>query len=85
MDEQKKKLPTSLVLVVENLRRPEVLGPTLEKMGERHAEYGAEEEHYPAVGAALLKSLAEIAGDAWTDAYGEISKLMLAGAAMHVA
>lgn len=91
MAEQKKKLFASLKLVVENLRRPEVLGPALEQMGARHVDYGAQEAHYPAVGATLLKSLAEVAGDAWTDemndawteAYGEISKIMLSGALVH--
>lgn len=88
MDQQKKKLLASLKLVVENLRRPEVLGPALEQMGARHVDYGALEEHYPAVGATLLKSLAEVAGDvwndeldaAWADAYAEISRIMLVGA-----
>lgn len=86
---QKKKLLYSLMLAVENLRRPEVLVPALEAMGSRHVDYGAREEHYPAVGATLLKSLAEIAGPAWNDqlatawadAYGAISEHMLHGAA----
>ena len=87
--EQKKKLLYSLMLTIENLRRPEVLVPALEAMGSRHVDYGAREEHYPAVGATLLKSLAEIAGPAWNDelarawadAYGAISEHMLHGAA----
>ena len=91
MAEQRKKLLAALKLVVENLRRPEILGPALEEMGTRHVGYGAQEDHYPAVGATLIKSLAEIAGDAWTDemndaweeAYGEISRIMLAGALAH--
>ncbi len=89
MAEQKKKLLTSLKLTVENLRRPEILGAALEKLGMRHIGYGALEEHYPAVGQTLLKSLGEVAGDLWTDelndawaaAYGEIAETMLAGAA----
>jgi hemoglobin-like flavoprotein len=89
MAEQRKKLLASLVLVVENLRRPDVLVPTLERMGAKHVEYGAEEGHYPAVGATLVKSLAEVAGDAWTgemavawsEAIGEIAHHMLNGAA----
>ena len=91
MAEQKKKLIAALTLVVENLRRPDVLGPALEQMGSRHVDYGAQEAHYPAVGATLLKSLAEVAGDAWTsemndawaEAYGEISRIMLNGALAH--
>lgn len=89
LDEQKKKLIASLKLVVENLRRPEDLVPALEKLGSRHVAYGAEPDHYPAVGATLLKSLAEVADDqwnsdfetAWSKAYGEIANIMLQGAA----
>lgn len=88
MAEQKKKLLGSLKLVVDNLRKPEVLQPTLEKMGAQHVAYGAEEAHYPAVGATLLKSLKQTAGGLWTDeleeawaeAYGAVSALMLQGA-----
>lgn len=86
--EQQKKLLASLKLVVDNLRKPDVLVSALENLGGRHLEYGAEEAHYPAVGATLLKSLAEIAGElwspelnqAWADAYGAISEHMLNGA-----
>lgn len=89
MDEQKRKLLAALKLTVENLRRPNKLVPVLEDLGLRHVDYGAREEHYPAVGQTLLKSLAEVACDAWTDelndawaeAYDEIAKIMLAGAA----
>jgi len=92
MDEQKKKLLASLKLTVENLRRPEVLTSALENLGLQHIDYGAEEAHYPAVGQTLLKSLSEVAeeiwtdelNDAWAEAYGEIAKIMLAGAAQRV-
>lgn len=88
MAEQKKKLVASLVVVVNNLRKGEVLVPTLEQLGCRHLDYGAQEEHYPAVGQTLLKSLAQVAGDAWSDeltqvwsdAYAVITEHMLAGA-----
>ena len=88
MKVQRTKLLASLKLVVENLRRPEELKPVLERLGLRHLDYGTTEDHYPAVGASLLKSLAEIAGDAWTDqlndawaeAYDAIAEIMLAGA-----
>ncbi len=89
MSEQRKKLIASLKVVVENLRRPDILQPALENLGISHVDYGARQEHYPAVGQTLLKSLSEVAGDAWTEdledawsqAYGEIVKIMLAGAA----
>ena len=89
---QKKKLIASLKLVVENLRRTETLVSALQSLGLRHLDYGAEAAHYPAVGATLLKSLAEVAGplwndelnQAWADAYEVISAQMLEGAAAAV-
>ena len=90
MPDQKRKLLASLQLVVENLRRPEALVHALEALGARHVYYGTREEHFPAVGQTLLRSLAEIAGPlwnpeyelAWAEAYGEISRIMLAAAFM---
>lgn len=88
MKEQKKKLLASLKLAVDNLRRPEVLVPALENLGLQHVDFGTQEDHYSAVGQTLLKTLAEVAGDAWNDelndawaeAYGEIVEIMLQGA-----
>ena len=85
---QRKMLKGALVMVIENLRKPEVLSQSLKGLGARHVKYGALPEHYPLVGNSLLKSLAQYAGDAWTpelkqawtDAYGAITELMLEGA-----
>ncbi|MGR3277154.1 globin family protein [Acaryochloris marina NIES-2412] len=86
--QQSKKLLQSLVLVVENLRKPEVLGDALQGLGARHVQYGALPEHYPLVGNTLLKTFEQFLGSAWTDdvkqawidAYGAISTIMLDGA-----
>jgi methyl-accepting chemotaxis protein len=86
--DQKKKLLASLVLVIQNLRRPEKLTPVLQDMGARHVGYGAKPAHYDAVGENLLAVLGEFAGSAWTpqvkqawtEAYGAIKTIMLAGA-----
>ncbi len=86
--EQKKKLLASLVLVIQNLRRPDKLTPVLQDMGARHVGYGAKPAHYDAVGENLLAVLGEVAGSAWTpqvkqawtEAYGAIKTIMLAGA-----
>jgi hemoglobin-like flavoprotein len=43
-----------------------VLLPALQEMGRRHVGYGVLAEHYPPVGAALLKTLAAGLGEAWT-------------------
>ena len=90
--DQKKMLLASLEFAVGNLSRPDVLVPALERLGRRHAGYGAEEMYYPAVEATLLKTLAEVAGDNWTDEMNEawaqaltkISRHMLDGAAVEV-
>ena len=88
MQAQKKKLLNSLVLVVENLRNPDVLGGALKGLGARHVKYGALPEHYPLVGGALLTTFEQYLQDKWTpqvkqawvDAYGAISEIMLDGA-----
>lgn len=80
MGEQKKKLLQALVLVVNNLRKPDVLGPALKQLGQRHSALGVQPEHYPIVGGVLLETLGEFAGGAWTpelkqawaDAYGAV-------------
>ncbi|MEM9538153.1 MAG: globin family protein [Cyanobacteria bacterium P01_E01_bin.42] len=88
MAAQKKKLLGSLVLVVENLRKPDVLSDALKGLGARHVKYGALPEHYPLVGSALLTTFEQYLGEAWTEevrqawveAYGAITELMLDGA-----
>ncbi len=65
--EQEKKLLSGLVLVINNIRKPEALGPALASMGKRHQKYGAVAEHYPAVAETLLDVMSEFAGDLWTD------------------
>lgn len=83
--EQQKKLLNSLVLVVENLRKPEKLLPALRAMGARHQSYGVIEAHYEVVVETLLVVMHEFAGDAWTDeietawrnALNKVSSIML--------
>ncbi|MGF1492998.1 MAG: globin family protein [Microcoleaceae cyanobacterium] len=88
MEKQRAKLLGSLVLVVENLRKPEALESALKGLGARHVKYGALPEHYPLVGNALLETFAQYlksdwtpeVQQAWIDAYGAITNLMLEGA-----
>ena len=67
MNEQKKHLVAALAAVIQNLRNPEGLTQILSELGLRHVDYGVQREHYPIVGQTLLASLAEIAGEAWSD------------------
>jgi hemoglobin-like flavoprotein len=89
MDEQIRKLTTMLDLIVHWLDVPERLVPVLKQLGARHGTYGVQDEHYAKVGAALIGTLEEGLGDAftpelrsaWTEAYMLISSLMRRGAA----
>jgi hemoglobin-like flavoprotein len=88
MPKQKKALVGSLVFIVDNLENPEKLTEYLESMGGRHVGYGTQPEHYEWVGASLLKTFAFFFGDDWTEelhnawaqAYGVITQIMLSGA-----
>ncbi len=87
-DRQAKMLQESLVAVMDHLEDASWLKDTLTGMGAKHVEYGVTEEMYPWVGDALVATLAEVAGDDWTpemaqawgQAYGAISGMMLEGA-----
>src|SRR5713226_7979744 len=69
MKEQRKKLLGALALVIQNLRKPEVLTSALTGLGQRHVSYGVRPEHYPIVGAVLLETFADILGQHWTQAH----------------
>jgi len=87
MEEQPKKLFASLVLVVNNLTKPDTLTSALAGLGTRHVKYGVFPAHYPMVGGTLLKTMAATLGEhwtpdvaaAWTEAYSAITEIMLEG------
>jgi hemoglobin-like flavoprotein len=84
MVEQGNKLMQMIGVAVATLDTPEVLLPTLRQLGQRHAGYGVKEEHYEVVGDALLKTLQQGLGAAWTpevetawiDVYGVLASTM---------
>ena len=71
------------------LGQPRALVPVLEDLGARHAGYGVREEHYALVGEALIDTLAEGLGSAftpevraaWVAFYDLVARSMQAGAA----
>jgi len=83
---QAEMLTSALVAVVDHLEDAPWLRDTLGALGEKHVGYGVTREMYDWVGAALLATLAEVAGPAWTpelaaawgEAYAAIVSLMLA-------
>ncbi|MCI0654466.1 MAG: globin domain-containing protein [Methylococcaceae bacterium] len=92
MKRQQKSLIGALVLVIQNLRKPEVLAANLTVLGSRHKKYGVLPEHFPAVGNVLLKTMEQYLGDSWNadvrdsweKAYAMISALVMQGAGYHV-
>jgi hemoglobin-like flavoprotein len=89
MRRQKTMLLGALVLLRKSLRDLDAIVPKLRELGARHVAYGAQPEHYPVVGTALIASMAAIAGDAWTsefevawsEAFEIVATTMLEGAA----
>jgi hemoglobin-like flavoprotein len=86
---QKIMLLRVLGLLRQSLRNLDSIVPVLHDLGARHVAYGAQPEHYPVVGAVLIASMAEVAGDAWRPeyerawaaAYDVVARAMLDGAA----
>ncbi|MGB0712253.1 MAG: globin family protein [Gammaproteobacteria bacterium] len=89
MKAQGAKLMKSINLVVESLEKLEEIVPAVQEMGVRHVDYGVKDEDYDTVGAALLWTLEQGLGDAFTDetktawatAYGVLADTMKAAAA----
>ena len=84
MKAQGAKLIQMIAVAVNRLGNPETLVPVLENMGRRHADYGVVDAHYDTVGAALIDTLADGLGDAftadirsaWIEVYGFIAATM---------
>lgn len=66
MAQQGERLMAMIAAAVGMLDRPAALMPVLRSLGARHAGYGVADAHYDTVGAALLKTLEQGLGEAWT-------------------
>lgn len=71
LPEQKRKLVVMLNTVVTGLARPEEIVPAAEALARRHVGYGVDPAQYDSVGAALLWTLGQGLGEAWTPAAEE--------------
>jgi hemoglobin-like flavoprotein len=86
---QAQKLAQALTVVVKGLEQPAQLRGAVEALGRRHAAYGVRGEHYTTVGEALIWTLEQGLGDAftpevrsaWIDAYGWLAFVMREAAA----
>jgi hemoglobin-like flavoprotein len=66
MAEQRRKLMSTLAIVVSGLSDPPSILPAASALATRHVAYGAKAEHYPLVGQALLWTLEQGLGKDWT-------------------
>jgi len=81
---QGERLMQMIGVAVSKLGEPEVLIPALQSLGQRHAGYGVRDAHYDAVGVALLATLRQGLGvaftdeveEAWIGVYGVIASTM---------
>jgi hemoglobin-like flavoprotein len=69
MPEQERMLAETLIAALDHLEDVGWLQSTLTALGAKHATYGVTEEMYGWVGEALLTTLANTAGDQWTETY----------------
>lgn len=89
MTKQKRALMGMLATAVNGLNRLDTILPAVQALGERHVGYGATDEHYDLVAAALLFTLRKGLGDgftadveeAWTQAYVTLASVMMDAAA----
>ena len=85
MVEQGKKLMQMINTAVNNISDVEKIIPALQDLGKRHVDYGVTEEHYTTVANALLWTLEQGLGDAfteevkaaWTETYMTLAKVMI--------
>jgi hemoglobin-like flavoprotein len=88
MSKQGQMLMSMIGAAVNGLSNLEKLAPVVRQLGARHAGYGVQAEHYDTVGDALLWTLEQGLGDAftpevsdaWAAAYGLLAEVMQLGA-----
>ena len=91
MAAQRKVLMQTLAVVVKSLDRLDQIVPAVQALGRRHAGYGVREAHYDTVGSALLWTLEQGLGEAftppireaWTAAYGTLATVMIEAAKLN--
>jgi hemoglobin-like flavoprotein len=89
MTEQGRRLMAMIGTAVANLDRLETIVPAVQDLGRRHATYGVQPAHYDTVAVALLWTLGQGLGEAftppvkaaWTEAYRILSTVMKEAAA----
>ncbi len=84
MNEQGRKLMTMINIAVNALDKLDTIVPAVQDLGRRHAKYGVMDAHYDTVAAALLWTLGQGLGaaftydvkQAWVEAYTVLASTM---------
>lgn len=75
---------SNMLATFKNVKHLESISDSLAKMGERHAQYGAEIKHFPTVKTALLLALKDYLGEkftpqlavAWEEVFDDVAQIM---------
>ena len=89
LTEQKQKLMATIATAVGSLHKLDDIVPVVQELGIRHTAYGVKPEHYDTVGGALLWTLEQGLGEAftpevkeaWTETYTVLAQTMKEAAA----
>jgi hemoglobin-like flavoprotein len=71
METQSRQLMQMIAVAVDSLDRLDTIVPTVQALGVRHARYGVIDAHYETVAEALLWTLAQGLGPAFTEEVAE--------------
>ncbi|MYN40452.1 NO-inducible flavohemoprotein [Duganella sp. FT109W] len=83
---QQRALANAVLMYAKNIEKLEKLGPLVGTIVNKHVSLQIQPEHYPIVGAALLKAIREVLGDqvatdavieAWGAAYGQLADILI--------
>jgi len=82
---QARALAGAVLAYASHIDRLEALAPALPRIVQKHVSLGVQPEHYPIVGACLLRAIREVLGDvatddilaAWGEAYGSLARLLI--------
>jgi nitric oxide dioxygenase len=83
---QQRALANAVLMYAKNIERLENLGPLVNTIINKHVSLQIQPEHYPVVGASLLKAIREVLGEeiatdavieAWGAAYGQLADILI--------
>jgi len=83
---QQRALANAVLMYAKNIEKLEKLGPLVNTIINKHVSLQIQPEHYPIVGASLLKAIREVLGaevatdaviEAWAAAYGQLADILI--------